>query len=1027
MTPPSPDTPAPLHGSSVTLILLFILLSILQSVVESLAQSAPVQKFTEESGLPGNSVRDIIKDQQGNLWIGTDNGLSKFDGTRFTNFYKDDGLPGNRVWALAATPDSSIYVGCYLKGLCVVKDDNLMQVPGYPETHNLKSIRQLHYSQRLKALLIGTDQGLYILKNKKTRRVDTLLSNPQKTSITSIREEGPLLYYSVHSNNIAGLFSVQLDSTTLAPIQHERLTTRKSFESVRVDSILYDSYFNQLTLLDEKTFAPLDTLHTDKEMLIWDMAQDEKKNLWLAGFGHNYNKGSLKIVNTKRQTVRQAPYQVYTNSLSSLYYDMKNQIMWAGSSDNGLFAVQETPFSVFQSDKIKGILDISPVSADSLYVLTKEGLFLVTETNAEPLLSKQELERIIGRLQQRENLSKLPRESWATYVWHSHSFQLSHIAKIEGHQFLATNYGSISIRQPHRYLPLGYDSYLQTENEVYYAMPYNPLIRIPSLRTPRYSEIVQTSSDNVRDIKKMVKHDQRVYAASYFNGVYAIQKNRATNLNSKNSQLDDNITDLVIGPDKDLWCISNEGHLFQLDISDSLKIKKTWSRKNNLQGNQFKWLVFQEDYLFLGSNKGLNVIPISELSKSTFQTVYFYNAHNNYTHISADNVQKDNIGNIYLHTFDKIITITNNYQVPVSNGKLVIQSLRINNKPLPLAATENHKFKHHQNSVSLKFLLRKYPNSHNTTYRYRINSEHWQNSNTLHLQQLRPGKYVLELEARDPETSKTFLKSLSFNISKPWWQHPFMLFLLACITSLLIFLLFRYRLKKERRQQQERHRLSQEMAALQIRSLQGQMNPHFLFNSLNSIQNQMLANQTQTALGYLNKLAGLMRTNLNYLGREFITLEQEIAFVKNYLLLEKMRFKDKLDYSLNIKVDDLTLLIPPMMVQPLVENSIKHGLRPLKHQGNLTITFSANSTTLTIIVTDNGIGRKAAAQTPNPTRNNGKGISLIQRRLELLNKQHETSLFQMYVQDLYKEDDSACGTSITLSFLLISQSEITPI
>jgi len=327
----------------------------------------------------------------------------------------------------------------------------------------------------------------------------------------------------------------------------------------------------------------------------------------------------------------------------------------------------------------------------------------------------------------------------------------------------------------------------------------------------------------------------------------------------------------------------------------------------------------------------------------------------------------------------------------------------------------------------LNFLLQKYPNSHNTSYRYRINAGHWQNTNTVHLQQMLPGNYRIEMEAYDMETSQAFRKQLVFSIAPPWYRHPIGVVLIITLLGLLALTLFRYRLKKERQQQQDRQRISQEMAALQIRSLQGQMNPHFIFNSLNSIQNHMLSNKTETALDFLNKLAGLMRTNLNHLGHEFITLEQEIEFIVNYLALEKMRFKNKLHYTLDSKLNDLSLRIPPMMVQPIIENSIKHGIRPLSGKGHLRVVISQSRDTINITIEDNGIGREAAAMNKNPISNNGKGLNLIRRRLALLNKQYATTLFQMCVQDLHKEDGTAYGTRTSLTFLLIPQTNITTI
>lgn len=183
---------------------------------------------------------------------------------------------------------------------------------------------------------------------------------------------------------------------------------------------------------------------------------------------------------------------------------------------------------------------------------------------------------------------------------------------------------------------------------------------------------------------------------------------------------------------------------------------------------------------------------------------------------------------------------------------------------------------------------------------------------------------------------------------------------------------------------------------LELKSLRTQMNPHFIFNSLNSVNSFISKNDDRSANKYLSRFSQLMRLVLENSKYDFVPLDSELKIIELYIELEHLRFQDKFEYKLsidpNINVDNVE--IPPMLVQPYIENAVWHGLRYLEEKGELIVDVKANQDILTWTITDNGIGRKASAEMKTKNQKLGKstGMKNIEQRLDILNKMHATQM-----------------------------------
>ncbi len=201
---------------------------------------------------------------------------------------------------------------------------------------------------------------------------------------------------------------------------------------------------------------------------------------------------------------------------------------------------------------------------------------------------------------------------------------------------------------------------------------------------------------------------------------------------------------------------------------------------------------------------------------------------------------------------------------------------------------------------------------------------------------------------------------------------------------------------------------------LALKSLRSQMNPHFIFNALNSVNQFIALNDERAANKFLTEFSRLMRLVLDNSQKDFITLAEEKEIIALYLKLEHYRFRDKFEYELDIQ-DDIVLdsvEIPPMLIQPYVENAIWHGLRYKEEVGSLKVSIREEDKQLVVVIADNGIGREASRQlkTANQKQHNSTGLKNIEERLRIINKVYRKH-YQVKIEDL---SDQESGTQVTV-------------
>jgi LytS/YehU family sensor histidine kinase len=299
-----------------------------------------------------------------------------------------------------------------------------------------------------------------------------------------------------------------------------------------------------------------------------------------------------------------------------------------------------------------------------------------------------------------------------------------------------------------------------------------------------------------------------------------------------------------------------------------------------------------------------------------------------------------------------------------------------------------------ENLVDIEFQALSYPTDYRMEYSYRISGllEDWISigqNRFVTLPSLAPGDYTFQVKAGTP-LSDAPVKSLSISVATPIYLQIWFLILSAILIGALILAIMQWRIKRIRNQEVARTEVNKKIAELELTALRSQMNPHFMFNSLNSIKNYILHAEPKLAAEYLSNFSHLIRIILQNSREKSITLQEELEALTLYIQLEKLRFDDEFDFHCTID-DGLQLdhvRIPPMLLQPYVENAIWHGLMHKKEPGHLMLSFSKEGDMVDCTIDDDGVGRENARRMKSLSaiRYKSMGMGITQDRIELMNK-----------------------------------------
>jgi ligand-binding sensor domain-containing protein len=444
------------------------------------------------------------------------------------------------------------------------------------------------------------------------------------------------------------------------------------------------------------------------------------------------------------------------------------------------------------------------------------------------------------------------------------------------------------------------------------------------------------------------------------------------------------------------------------------------AEEQGLSSNSVKYILARNDTLWVATSKGISIIRFSSFEPLQYEI----------TNVADDK-------NIYDVVIYQLITFKDKILAATGNGIYSFNPADLSQKapaliPFYINSVSTFKtdtsgidvislpFKH--NRVTVSFSAVAYNSFDRVCYYYRFSNVDtvWQKINTteLLLENLSPGKYDLELKCDIPHRGRySEVQKLQINILKPWWQSG--LFMIACILFALssFYIFYFFKIRKIKNTARERFAVKAKMLELEHAAVHAQMDPHFIFNCLTSIQQLIILGEASKANQYLVKFSRLIRSGLELSSSNYVSLTNEKNYIQEYLSLEQLRFPDSFDFSVHVEntIPGGTS-IPHMMIQPFIENSIRHGIRNLKsRRGNISIIFSMQDQRIACNIIDNGIGIKAAMRNQSADSGARKsfGIDLVKKRLDILNVQKE-KIFFVKIEDLYDAAGLPAGTSVII-------------
>ncbi|MCF6279043.1 MAG: histidine kinase [Flavobacteriaceae bacterium] len=466
------------------------------------------------------------------------------------------------------------------------------------------------------------------------------------------------------------------------------------------------------------------------------------------------------------------------------------------------------------------------------------------------------------------------------------------------------------------------------------------------------------------------------------------------------------------------------------EVNNELEFKKLIGTKKLYSENINQLLFDSKDNLWVGTHKGVDKVLLDD--KTQIQSIKHFGRNDGFLGIETtkNTISEDSNGDLWFGTVNGLMK----YEISENKKNFVRPSIYFenievvynevdtidfaswtnSNKTLNLKPSDNH----------LSFSFRTVDLNYSTEiqYRWRLNTENWSpwaKDRKVNYSSQNSGNYVFEVQSKINNSQESRPIKFQFNIGLPLYKKLwFQLFVLG-VFLLFGWLLLRNYLKKikaKNQREQEKLKMENNLLALEQKALQLQMNPHFIFNVLNGIK-ALGVNDTGKMNITINKFATLLRQTLSNSRQENITLEEEIKTLKNYIEVEQLMNEKQFNYSIDIASDTNIeeILIPPMLVQPFVENAIAHGFRGIDRVGELKIAFAVKKEFLHCTVQDNGIGIEESKRRKVNASHQSMALEVTKERIESLS---EKDTFK--IEELKEEKGIVLGTKVSFKIPLLT-------
>ncbi len=933
----------------------------------------------------------MYQDKDGYLWSGGFGGLTRFDGITFTNYNPKNGLIDHNVSAISQDDEGKIFVGTS-KGLSVLVKTKILNFGKKEGLTNLNITSVCKGEEG--NMYIGTTKGLYSFSENKITEVKKLVDN----NINCIyRSKSAEIYIGTDKGLI--LFGKDkfelIDLSKGLPSNQIKCVVQKG-ESIAIGTDKGLSFYNTVSKKITNYFIENGLIDEDISSLV----NQNDEYLWVGS-----QTGLLRFDN-EQFSYYNIGYENNSNVIRCLIQDREDNI-WIGTH-SGLFKYRDNSFSTF--DKING-----PGNAFIFQIFrdTKDNLWLCSENNGVYKYYQGYFKRYGIK------------EGLGTNVCHTG------MQDKEGHLLFGTKNGLVQFVNE-KFVPVPLpkefkgpvEMMLQCHDNTIWIAGSNgitslkwknniPEIKFRTLPTKAEAPIYGLCEDDKNNL----------WIGTYHGGLFKLSGDSIHNMNKE----------LGI-EEEDFFALRYiKGHLFSaslngvfiLDINTN-KVRYI-DEQDGLNSEKVYSIEFAENknVLWIGTNQGINKFNLKKYLENEKIEITSYGKQQGFMGVecNSNGIWEDKDGALWFGTISGLVehepfTLKKN---KVENATL-IQKIKLLNEDTLLE--QNTELGSGFNTITFYYKGICLTNPEKVLYVKKLDGleKEWSLPSTEDYSKyanLAPGKYTFRLKSCNnegiwDEKETTFAFTILAPFYTTWW-FTLSIIVFACA---VIYFMVRYRIRKIKKKQHQEFERKVEISKIELKALRSQMNPHFIFNSLNSIQHYIFNSKTDEAIKYLSKFARLVRVILNNSNKPTVTVGEDIEALKLYLELEQMRFEDKFDYEITIdpSVDGDYDIMPPLLTQPYVENAILHGLNPNPGKGKLTITLTSKNNFLICTIIDNGIGREKSSEikrTMPGTKHKSLGMKITEDRLRIINEVSNSKL-SVTITDLKDEEGNALGTKVEL-------------
>lgn len=949
-------------------------------------------------GLPSSTIYTLAQDRQGFMWIGTEAGLVRYDGTNYKLYTTLDGLPDNEVLGVMADDQTDrLWIITYAKAACYYRHGKI-----YNATND-SSLRQLRCE--LGEFLNGDQQpglGVFLYNGTTVYKC----AHDQVTTITTRTMD----IRGVHQWNdntldllvgIKGIVRHTPAADTAIPVFCCDTTQGRGRWLGSTCCIFRIGAIDMYATTPDLHYRLVKTIHFPP--------LDKPVSLIVQGGNYIFSVPNDGVYIADTGLVAE-PHKIWSGKSNCIVADSRGDI-WIATSDDGIYVLSGNHTRSYSADHGLVYDNITAMYGHpdgTLYLGNSHGeLYRYNNGNIDkvPLREGFGLDKVRAIT------------GFDDYICMITSSATGYVHR-DGQGVIIPHWGD-HIRASHKTWGGGPKSLLRLRDADTVLVGMISNMGVLDTRTGSYREIGLH-----KRIIAMAQHpDGRVYCGS-LDGLYLFRADTLAPVAGPDEGLRRRISSLCCTADGLLWIgtpsdgiIAYDGHRILAHLSAV--------RNLGYHGNICRAVVpgRYAGELWVATNDGVNKITYRYRDSVVVTGLVPLG--------TTDGLISNDINALLVR--DSMIYVATAHGLTILNENLISQpqeipvyiaAVRINEKDSALHSY-SYELDHTQNNLRIEYIGVSLPAGIGLRYQYRLlgsGDDRWSTTTntSIDFRSLSPGTYRFEVTVLDKFGHRSrSLATVSFRI-RPAFYTTVWFWATVMISILIIgFLLIRDRFLKQQRRYQFEQSLQNKIIELEQQALKAQMNPHFIFNCLTAVQHFVNREDMYSANMYLSNFARLIRKTLDLSGEQYVSLDTEIAYLRDYIQMECLRFGDKFTWHINI-ADDLDTFetqVPPMLLQPIVENAIRHGLRNLEDkQGKLLLDFAIKDNTLYCTVDDNGIGRQKACElkTTIHVEYQSKGMSLTEMRIQAINQISDKKI-RMEVKDKYDDNNQPDGTLFILA------------